>query len=241
MQLTPKFSATETVKKLLREGRSAALATLMTDTGAPYCSLIDVASAADGSPVLLISTMAIHTKNILADARVSIMIDERKETDPLAGARIMVMGKAVAVDDPDIRRRYFERYPDSKMFLNFHDFGFYKVAIERVHLVAGFARITDRTPEQVLTKVDDAASLLKAEADIVAHLNGDHGGLASLFATKLLGAPDGAWRYVGVDPEGVELQLGRTALRLTLPKRVRTPGALRKALKQLATEARAKA
>src|SRR5262252_5974921 len=104
MQPTPDFNPAAAAKKLLREGRSGALATLMPGTGDPYCSLIDVASAADGSPILLISKLAIHTKNILADARVSIMIDERKETDPLAGARIMLMGKAIAVDEPDISR-----------------------------------------------------------------------------------------------------------------------------------------
>jgi putative heme iron utilization protein len=66
---------------------------------------------ADGAPLLLISRLAVHTKNILADPRVSVMIDERKEGDPLQGARIMLMGSAAATDDPDIRRRYLDRQP----------------------------------------------------------------------------------------------------------------------------------
>src|SRR6185437_12477679 len=215
-----------------------ALATLMPESGDPYCSLVQLASAADGSPILFISGLAIHTKNIAADTRVSVMIDERKENDPLQGSRIMIMGKAVVTDDPDIRRRYFERQPDARMFEAFHDFAFYKVSIERVHLVAGFGRITDRTPEQVLTKVDDAPKLMEAEAYIVEHLNENRSGLWTLLATKLLGAPEGAWRCVGCDPEGVELQLGQTALRVALPRRVRTPGSLRTVLRQLAAQAR---
>ena len=62
-------------------------------TGDPYCSLVNVATDVDGSPILLISQLAIHTKNILADPRVSLMLDERKEGDPLQGARVMLMGR----------------------------------------------------------------------------------------------------------------------------------------------------
>ena len=65
----------------------------MPGSGDPYCSLVNVATATDGSPLLLISTLAIHTKNILADPRVSLMLDERKEGDPLQGARVMLMGE----------------------------------------------------------------------------------------------------------------------------------------------------
>ncbi len=85
MKPTPDFNPAVAAKKLLREGRSGALATLMPGSGDPYCSLVNVATAADGAPLLLISRLAVHTKNILADPRVSLMVDERKEGDPLAG------------------------------------------------------------------------------------------------------------------------------------------------------------
>jgi putative heme iron utilization protein len=87
--------------------------------------------------------------------------------------------------------------------------------------------------------VSDASELVEAEADIVAHMNADHAETCRLYAMKLLAAPDGAWRCAGCDPEGLELQLGRTALRLEFPQRVRTPAALRAMLKQLADQARA--
>jgi hypothetical protein len=213
MQPSPNFDPALAAKKLLREGRSGALATLMAGSGDPYCSLVNVATAADGAPLLLISRLAVHTKNILADPRASLMIDERKAGDPLEGARVMLMGTAAATDDPDARRRYLDRQPEAEMFAGFADFAFYRMTLK-------------------------AAELIAAEPEIVAHMNDDHADAVRLYATKLLGAPDGQWRCVGCDPEGLELQLDRTALRLPFPQRVRAPGALRHVLKQMAEEAR---
>ena len=92
----------------------------------------------------------------------------------------------------------------------------------------------------MLTDVADAAALVEAEADAIAHMNADHAEACRLYATKLLGAPDGGWACVGIDPEGLELQKGGTALRLFFPQRVTGPGPLRAMLKQLADEARAR-
>jgi putative heme iron utilization protein len=239
MKPTPDFNPAVAAKKLLREGRSGALATLMPGSGDPYCSLVNVATAANGAPLLLISRLAVHTKNILADPRVSLMIDERKEGDPLQGARVMLMGSAAVSDDPDVRRRYLDRQPEAEMFAGFADFAFYQVMLKAAHLVAGFGRIVDLKPQDILTETSDAAELVAAEPEILAHMNGDHADAVRLYATKLLGAPDGEWRCVGCDPEGLELQQGRTALRLPFPQRVRAPGVLRQVLKQMAEQARA--
>src|SRR5579864_8680661 len=106
MQLTPDFDPAKAVRSLLRRSRQGALATLMAGSGDPYCSLVNVASHPDGSPILLISRLAIHTKNLLADARVSLMLDERVEGDPLEGSRIMLSGHAEEVtSDRDLMRR----------------------------------------------------------------------------------------------------------------------------------------
>src|SRR5690242_17971605 len=241
MKPTSDFDPKTAAKKLLREGRSGALATLMPGSGDPYCSLVNVATAADGAPLLLISQLAIHTKNILADPRVSLMLDERKEGDPLQGGRIMIMGSAAVTDDPNARRRYLDRQPEAGGFASFADFSFYQVTIKAVHLVAGFGRIVDLKPADVLTATEDATELVAAEPDVLAHMNEDHAEACRLYATRLLGAPDGEWRCVGCDPEGLELQLDRTALWLPFPQRVRAPGVLRQVLKQLAEQARAAA
>jgi heme iron utilization protein len=241
MEPTPDFNPQTAAKKLLREGRSGALATLMPGSGDPYCSLVNVATAADGAPLLLISRLAIHTKNILADPRVSLMLDERKEGDPLQGGRTMIMGTAAVTKEPDARRRYLDRQPEAGGFASFADFSFYQVTIKAVHLVAGFGRIVDLKPAEVLTATEDAGELVASEPDVLAHMNEDHAEACRLYATRLLGAPDGAWRCVGCDPEGLELQLDRTALRLPFPQRVRAPSMLRQVLKELAEQARAMA
>src|SRR5215216_247329 len=119
MKEQPQFDPRQASKRLLREGRSGALATLTPGSGDPYCSLVNVATAADGSPLLLISELAVHTKNILADRRVSLMIDERKLGDPLQGARVMLMGSAERTIDPAAARRYLARQPEAEMFAGF--------------------------------------------------------------------------------------------------------------------------
>lgn len=233
------FDARAAARKLLREGRSGALATLMAARGDPYCSLVNVATAADGAPLLLLSRLAMHTKNILADARVSLMLDERRDGDPLQGARVMLMGRAEPVADEESRRRYLIRQPEAEMFAGFGDFGFYRIALTGAHLVAGFGRIVDLQPDQILTDLAGAEEIVAGEAGIIRHMNDDHADAVRLYATRLLGAEDGEWRCVGCDPEGLDLQRGRTALRLPFPQRVTGTGALRQILKQLADEARA--
>src|SRR3954470_12598922 len=99
MQETSDFDAAALAKSLLRRSRQGALATLMPGSGDPYCSLVNVASHPNGSPILLISTLALHKRNILSDSRVSLMLDERAEGDPLEGARIMLGGHAEQADD----------------------------------------------------------------------------------------------------------------------------------------------
>jgi heme iron utilization protein len=238
MRPTPDFDPRRAARTLLREARSGALATLMAGSGDPYCSLVNVATAADGAPLLLISRLAVHTRNILADPRVSLMLDERRAGDPLEGARVMLMGTAAATDDPHVRRRYLDRQPEAKMFADFGDFAFYHIALRGAHLVAGFGRIVDLTPADLLTDLAGADALVAAEAEIVAHMNAEHLEAARLYATRLLGENDGEWRCVGCDPDGLELQCARRARRLDFPQRVASPGVLRQVLKGLAEEAR---
>ncbi len=244
MQPTPDFDAAKLARSLLRRSRQGALATLMPGSGDPYCSLVNVASHPDGSPILLISRLALHTRNLLGDARLSLMLDERAEGDPLEGSRIMLAGQAEQADGDDVailRRRYLNAHPSSEVFVNFKDFSFFRIRPTGAHLVAGFGRIVDLKPEQFLTDISDAASLLEAEQGAVDHMNADHREAMNLYATKLLGAKSADWRCTGCDPDGMDLQAGATTLRLDFPRRIVTPAALRQVLKQLADQARAAA
>jgi putative heme iron utilization protein len=215
----------------------------MTGTGDPYCSLVNLASHPDGSPILLISRLALHTQNILGDARVSLMLDERAEGDPLEGARVMLAGRAeeAAADQLAIlRQRYLNAHPSAEAFVKFKDFSFFRIRPTGAHLVAGFGRIVDLKPEQFLTDISDAGALLEAEQGAVEHMNADHRDAINLYATKLLGAEAADWSCTGCDPDGMDLQAGTATLRLDFPERVTGPGELRKMLVRLAGEARAK-
>jgi hypothetical protein len=236
------FDAPKVARLLLRRSRQGALATLMAGSGDPYCSLVNVASHADGAPILLISRLALHTRNILGDSRVSLMLDERAEGDPLEGARIMLAGHAAeaAGDQAAImRRRYLNAHPSAEDFVDFKDFSFFRIEPSGAHLVAGFGRIVDLKTEQFLTEISDAADLLEAEQGAIAHMNVDHLDALNLYATRLLGAESADWRCTGCDPDGLDLRAGTTALRLNFSERVTGSAALRKMLVRLADEARA--
>ena len=179
----------------------------MPGSGDPYCSLVNVATAHDGSPLLLISKLAIHTKNILADPRASLMLDERKPGDPLEGARVMLMGRVAATDDAKARARYLARQPEAEMFAGFPDFA---ILPDGNRACASGRRLrAHRRSERGRTfspKSPAPRRYSKPRPDAVAHMNEDHKDALQLYATKLLGAPDGEWRCTGCDPEGLELQ-----------------------------------
>src|ERR1700730_17417257 len=239
MQPTADFDPAKLARSLLRRSPQGAWATLSPGSGDPYCSFVNVASHGDGSPILLISRLALHTQNILADSRVSLMLDERAQGDPLEGSRIMLAragGDSVAT----LRRRYLNAPPSAEAFVDFKDFSFFRIRPAGAHLVAGFGRIVDLEPERFLTEMSDAAALLDAEPGAIEHMNADHREAMNLYATKLLGAGPADWRCTGCDPDGIDIQAGPKALRLDFPERVTGPGELRKMLVRLADEARAK-
>lgn len=243
MQQTADFIPSDLTKSLLRRCRQGALATLMVNTGDPYCSLVNLASDVDGSPILLISRLAVHTRNILGDARVSLMLDERAPGDPLEGARIMLSGRAEQANEDNVvslRRRYLSVHSSAEAYAGFADFSFFVIRPTGAHLVAGFGRIVDLGPEQFLTDMSDAAALLEAEQGAVDHMNEDHRDALGLYATRLLGAPEADWRCTGCDPEGLDMMADGQSLRLVFPERVTSPGELRKMLVRLVADARAK-
>jgi heme iron utilization protein len=243
MQPTADFDPAKLARSLLRRSRQGALATLMAGSGDPYCSLVNVASHSDGSPILLISRLALHTKNILGDNRVSLMLDERAAGDPLEGARIMLAGhvEPAGTDDAAIlRRRYLNAHPSAGAFVEFKDFSFFRIRPTGAHLVAGFGRIVDLEPERFLTDISDATALLEAEQGAIEHMNEDHRDAMNLYATRLLGAEGADWRCTGCDPDGIDMQAGTAMLRLDFPEHVTSGNELRKMLVRLAGEARAR-
>jgi putative heme iron utilization protein len=238
------FKPLDVAKSLLRATRTGTLATLDRIRGYPFASLVNIATDVDGAPLILVSRLATHTANLECDGRASLLLAETGKGDALAHPRLTVLGTFEPVaregaDDPRIRRRFLSRHPKSELYAGFGDFAFWRMSVVSAHLNGGFARAADLSAADVLTDVSDARTLVEAEADAIAHMNADHAEALKLYASKLLGARDGDWRCVGLDPDGIELQFGQTALRLAFPQRVTGPGPLRAVLKQLAEQARA--
>jgi len=135
---------------ILREALYGSLAT-EGEGGYPFASLVGVVAMPDGAPVLLLSNLAKHTHNIRKDPRVSLLLAEKsKETDPLQVARLTVTGKVTLVEKEPVRARYLARHPEAAKYVDFVDFGFWRLSIERGHLVATFGRISDLTAEDLL-------------------------------------------------------------------------------------------
>jgi heme oxygenase (biliverdin-IX-beta and delta-forming) len=226
-------------RHILRTALKGALATLDVETGHPYASLVLTATEPDGSPILLLSRLARHTRNLDRDPRASLLLDATDGLgDPLAGGRLTLVGEVRPSASASARARFLARHPAAQGYAGFADFAFFELKLTSAHFIGGFGRIVDLPAAEVLLPVDDALPLLEAEADIRAHMNSDHPEALALYATELAGAPPGAWRLAGIDPEGIDLLLGEKAVRIVLPARIRGPAEARAALIGLVQAAR---
>lgn len=226
-------------RRLVRTALKAALASLDRDSGHPYASLVLIATEPDGSPVLLVSRLALHTRNLEADGRATLLIDGTDGLgDPLSGARVTLFGIARKADSPAALRRFVARHPSSGGYSTFPDFSAYTLRLTKAHFIAGFGRIVTLDGASLLTRTDDAAELIAAEPDILAHMNSDHADAVQLYATQLAGQQTGDWRMVGIDPGGFDLLHRTNTARVEFREPVHTPKEARMALVALANEAR---
>lgn len=226
-------------RRLVRTSLKASLATLSRDSGHPYASLVLAATEPDGSPILLISGLAVHTRNLAQDARASLLFDDTGETaDPLSGARVTVIGTARPTTSPTALRRFIARHPSAQGYAGFKDFAVYVLDIASAHYIGGFGRIVDLAGADLTTPIEGAEALIAAEPDIIAHMNEDHADAVGLYATELSGQPAGDWRMVGIDPDGADLLHRTNSARIEFPSRVRAPDEARAALVALVREAR---
>lgn len=238
------FDAGAAARLLLRTIRAGSLATLDHETGAPFASLVTVATDCDGSPLVLISRLSAHTTNLDADQRASILLAASGKGDPLAHPRLTVSGEMAAPEEaaePRMRRRFLARHPKAALYADFPDFGFRHLRILSAHLNGGFARAASLGPGDLLTPLDEAQALIESEEGAVAHMNADHADALSLYATRLSGAPEASWHATGIDPDGLDLAAGDLTARLVFPARVRDGASLRRTLVELAAAARAAA
>jgi putative heme iron utilization protein len=231
-------------KELLRATRAGSLATIDRNTGHPFCSLINVATDIDGSPLILVSRLSTHTANIEVDPRASVLLASTGKGDPLAYPRLTVLGTFAKLDRDSAdgkraSRRFLARHPKSQLYAGFSDFGYWRLGVVSAHLNGGFARAADLKASDVITDLAGAEEMIELEEGAVEHMNADHPDAVRLYATRLLGEADGAWQVTGVDPEGLDLALGDRTARMAFAERVPNGLVLRKTLAEYGARARA--
>ncbi|HLN24694.1 MAG TPA: pyridoxamine 5'-phosphate oxidase family protein [Patescibacteria group bacterium] len=210
----PKGDLRFVIRSLVRSANTAALATTLAGEARPYVSLVTVATDIDGSPLLLLSRLADHTRNIDDDRHVSLLFDGTAGfANPQQGPRVTILGKIEHCNEARTRRRFLARHPGAALYADFADFAFYRVHLDRAHWVGGFARavwLDDRLPCDFAAASDFAA----AEPELLARLNDSSADMLTVLANGLLKRRGKGWRMVAIDPDGCDLAHGKTVLRL---------------------------
>ena len=232
------FDAIGLARHLLRSIRSGALATLDPEDGTPFASLVTIATDVDGTPLMLLSRLSAHTRNLLKDPRASLLFSAGGKGDPLAHPRLTVTGRVTQTPDPRARARFVARHPKAKLYADFPDFGFFTLEPVAGHLNGGFAKAAVLTADELRLDLTGAEGLVAGEAGAVEHMNADHADALALYA-QAAGAEPGPWRLTGLDPEGMDLLTGDRTARVLYPAPVREMGALRKVLVTMAAQVRA--
>ncbi len=196
-------------RRLMRACNRIALGTTLVGEGRAFVSMAAVATDLDGTPLLMLSSLSDHARNIEADGRVSLLFDGTQGfANPQEGPRATVLGRIEKVAGERVRRRYLARHPGAAMYANFADFAFWRVAIERIRWVGGFARAAsiDAAP---LVPAAIADAFAAAEPALIAKLNE--------------GAEPGARRLVAVDPDGWDLARGKRVWRFAFERMLADP------------------
>jgi putative heme iron utilization protein len=227
-------------RTVLRARRSAALATaLASERGWPYASLVTFACDVDGSPILLLSDLAEHTRNLRAEVRASLLIEHASQrANPQTGPRLTLLGRIAARDDERLRRRFLARHPGSASYAGFADIRIYLMTVERAHYIGGFGGGHWIAADALLADAAAAQAIADAELSAIEHMNADHAQSIDLYATRLLGRAGSGWRIVALDPDGCDLARRATLARLPFPRRARDADDLRAILVELDRAAR---
>lgn len=193
---SPGFQA----RRLLRAARAGTLATTGPG-GQPFASLVTPATAPDFSPLLLLSSLAEHTRHLRADPRCALFVTgEAEGANPQTTPRVTITGTAEPIEDAALKARWLAIHPYAALYADFADFSLWRIRPAAALLVSGFARATRLRATDLQPHRGAVAALTVAEAGIIAHCNADHAD-----AMTVLGGGAGAWRMVAADVDGCDL------------------------------------
>jgi len=231
-------------RNLLRSARHGALAVLDPATGSPLASRVGVATDADGTPVILISMLAAHTRALIADPRCSLLLGEPGKGDALAHPRITLACHATRLDAGSPRhqrvaRRYLNRNPKAKLYAELGDFSYFALTVESASLNGGFGKAYALAKEDIILNGDVVEALAAGEQGALEHMNSDHRDAIGLYARHFGGQKIAAdWTIAGIDADGLDLVDGDRVLRIFFASPLEEASALRFVLVSMAKEAR---
>jgi putative heme iron utilization protein len=214
--------------------------------GYPFGSVAPYGVDASGRPTLLISTMAMHTQNLLSDPRASLLVQQRgAEDDPLALGRVTLLGDAVRVPEDEVgavRPDYLVRHPDAQHWVDFGDFAFYRLDVREVYFVGGFGAMGWIDPADYRNA--EADPLADSESGILEHMNADHADALRLYCSAFAGLDADEATMTSVDRMGfrVRARIGTDlrGVRINFPREARTPNDARVVLVEMVRAARSR-
>jgi hypothetical protein len=241
----PEPSFSEKARTLVHLGRIGSLSTVSRkQPGFPFGSVMPYGLDAQGRPIFLISTMAMHTQNLQADSRASLLVTQSDGGgDPLGASRATLIGNVATIPEPEIadaRRLYLERYANSKYWVDFDDFSFYRMDVVDVYYVGGFGVMG----WVKASEYDEAQSdpLAEVAGGIIEHMNADHKDALILLARTSAGIESQEATMTSVDRLGFHVRLktteGMRGARIAFVREVRNAGEARKVLVEMVQQGR---
>jgi len=224
----PEPSFAELARTLVYLGRVGSLSThSRKQPGFPFGSVMPYALDDHANPVFLISTMAMHTQNLLADPRASLLVTQLDAGgDPLGASRVTLLGNVLPVHEADVaeaRKLYLARYADSKYWVDFKDFSFYRMNVVDVYYVGGFGVMGWVSASEYYSAHPDP--LADSAMGIIQHMNADHADALVLLAKAFAGIEVQEATMTSVDRLGFHLRLktqdGARGARIAFVREVR--------------------
>ena len=235
----------ERARTLVYLGRVGSLSTVSRkQPGYPFGSVMPYGLDEHANPVFLISTMAMHTQNVLADPRSSLLVTQPDTIgDPLGASRVTLLGNILPVAEPEVaeaRKLYLARYANSKYWVDFDDFSFYQMDVVDVYYVGGFGVMGWVAASEYYSAQPDP--LAESAADIIQHMNTDHRDALVLLARAFAGIETQEVSMISVDRLGFHVRLktkdGTRGTRIAFLRQVTNPAEARKVLVEMVGQAR---
>lgn len=236
------MSLANEARQFLRSTHNGLLSTFsIRHTGYPYGSVTPFVLDHDGQPLILISTLAEHTRNIIDNCKVSLLVFAGAD-DLLANARLTLLGDAEQTDktDPLLRARYLRYFPKAEQYFEMHDFYFYRIQIAQARYIAGFGKMSWIPGAELRSP---RTPLAAQEAGILDHMNADHADSLIAYCRHVHQLSTDRAQMIGIDSDGFDVRAesaaGSQILRFDFDAPIRDAQDARAALVALSKACRA--